>query len=206
MVLWLRLPEVPVIVRVNVPTLADLEALTVSVLLVVAGLGRNEAVTPLGEPDTDSVTLLLKLLSRLMVMVLVPLPPRATVRELGESERLKSGCGPGVIVSDTVVLCERFPDVPVMVIVNVPTVAVDEADKRSVLEVVVGFGLKEAVTPVGIPDAVKLTLPEKLFTGLTVMMDCPEVPWLKERLEGAAASVKSGGGAEVATVRETEVV
>ena len=204
--LWLKLPEVPVIVMVNVPTLAALEALTVSALLVVAGLGRNEAVTPFGEPDTVSVTLLLKLLSRLMVMVLDPLPPRATVRELGESERLKSGCGPGVMVSDTVVLCERLADVPVMVIVNVPTVAVDEADKRSVLEVAVGFGLKEAVTPVGIPDAVKLTLPEKLFTGLTVMMDCPDVPWLKDRLEGAAASVKSGGGAEVATVRETEVV
>ena len=69
-----------------------------------------------------------------------------------------------------------------------------------------GFGLKEAVTPVGIPDAVKLTLPEKLFTGLTVMIDCPEVPWLKDRLEGATESVKSGGGGEVATVRETEVV
>ena len=79
MTLWLNFPEAPVIVMVNVPTLAVLEALTVSVLLVVAGLGRNEVVTPFGEPDTDSVTLLLKLLSRLMVMVLVPLPPRATV-------------------------------------------------------------------------------------------------------------------------------
>lgn len=204
--LWLKLPDVPAIVMVNVPTLAALAGLTVSVLLVVAGLGRNEAVTPFGKPDADSVTLLLKLLSRVIVMVLVPLLPRAMVRELGESERLKSGCGPGVIVSDTVVLCERLPDVPVMVIVNVPTVAMDEADKRRVLEVAVGFGLKEAVTPVGIPDAVKLTLPEKLFTGLTVMMDCPEVPWLKDRLEGAAESVKSGAGAEVLTVRETEVV
>jgi len=79
MTLWLNFPEVPVIVMVNVPTLAVFEALTVSVLLVVAGLGRYEVVTPFGEPDTDSVTLLLKLLSRLMVMVLVPLPPRATV-------------------------------------------------------------------------------------------------------------------------------
>src|SRR5262249_10336633 len=163
--LWLKLPEVPLIVMVNVPTLAALEALTVSVLPVVAGLGRNEAVTPFSKPDTDSVTLLLKLLSRLIVMVLVPLLPRAMVRELGESERLKSGCGPSVIVSDTVVLCERLPDVPVMVIVNVPTAAVDEADRRRVLEVAVGFGPKEAVTPVGIPDAVKLTLPEKLSTG-----------------------------------------
>jgi len=163
-------------------------------------------VTPFGKPDTDSVTLPLKPLSRLIVMLLVPLLPRAMVRELGESERLKSGCGPGVIVSDTAVLCERLPDVPVMVIVNVPTAAVDEAVKRRVLEVAVGFGPKEAVTPVGIPYAVKLTLPEKPFPALTVIIDCPEVPWLKDRLEGAAESVKSGGGAEVATVRETEVV
>lgn len=204
--LWLRPPEVPLIVMLNVPTLAVRETLRVSLLLVVAGLGLNEAVTPLGEPEADSVTRLLKPFSRVRVMVLVPLLPRAMVREFGESERLKSGCGPGVIVSETVVACKRLPDVPVTVMVNVPTVAVDVADNRRVLVVAAGLGLNEAVTPVGMPDAVKLTLLEKPFTGLTVMMDCPDVPWLKERLEGAAEIVKSGGGAEVVTVRETEVV
>lgn len=59
---------------------------------------------------------------------------------------------------------------------KVPTVAVDDADSRRVLVVAVGLGLKEAVTPVGIPEAVKLTLPEKLFRGVTVTMDCPDVP------------------------------
>ena len=59
---------------------------------------------------------------------------------------------------------------------KVPTVAVDDADSRRVLVAAVGLGLKEAVTPVGIPEAVKLTLPAKPLTGVTVMMDCPDVP------------------------------
>lgn len=69
-----------------------------------------------------------------------------------------------------------MPEIPVIVIVKVPTVAVDDADSRRVLVAAAGLGLKEAVTPVGIPEAVKLTLPEKPFTGVTVTMDCPDVP------------------------------
>ena len=51
-----RLPEVPVIVTVLVPMLAELAAVSVSVELPVAGFGENEAVTPVGKPVTDRLT------------------------------------------------------------------------------------------------------------------------------------------------------
>ena len=73
------------------PTLADLAIFRVSVLLVVAGFGLNEAVTPFGKPEADRVTLLLNPFRRVTVMVLFPLLPRAMFKELGKSERLKSG-------------------------------------------------------------------------------------------------------------------
>ena len=51
------LPEVPVIVSVYWPTGAVLLAVSVNVLLEVAGFGVNAAVTPLGSPDTERFTL-----------------------------------------------------------------------------------------------------------------------------------------------------
>jgi len=55
-----RLPEVPVTVRATAPVAAVLVAVRVSVLEVVAGFVLNEAVTPLGRPETDKLTLPLK--------------------------------------------------------------------------------------------------------------------------------------------------
>ena len=56
-VVSVRLPEVPVMVSVLVPTLAVLLAVRVSVLVPVVEAGENEAVTPLGRPDTERFTL-----------------------------------------------------------------------------------------------------------------------------------------------------
>ena len=47
----------------------------VSVLLLVAGLGLNAAVTPLGKPDAERVTLPLKPFDGVMLIVLVPWLP-----------------------------------------------------------------------------------------------------------------------------------
>jgi hypothetical protein len=52
------------------------------------------------------------------------------------------------------------------------------------------LGLKEAVTPLGCPEAVKLTLAAKPFCGTTVIVLAPFPPWKKLRLLGAAESVK----------------
>jgi hypothetical protein len=56
-VVAVRLPEVPVIVTVVVPGVAELPAVNVKTLVPVVGFGFQRAVTPLGKPDTERVTL-----------------------------------------------------------------------------------------------------------------------------------------------------
>jgi hypothetical protein len=81
-----KLPEVPVTVTVTVPVVAVLLAVSVNVLVLVALLGLNNAVTPLGRPDAAKLTLPLKPLCGVTVMVLVPLAPCAIVKLLGDAE------------------------------------------------------------------------------------------------------------------------
>jgi len=57
-----------------------------------------------------------------------------------------------------------------MVTVDVPVAAVALAVSVKELVVVAEAGLKAAVTPLGKPDADKLTLPVKPFWGATVMV------------------------------------
>lgn len=57
------------------------------------------------------------------------------------------------------------PDVPVMVRLYWPSVAAPLAVRVSVVEEVAGFGLKEAVTPVGKPEIEKFTLPANPYCG-----------------------------------------
>jgi hypothetical protein len=52
-----KLPDVPVTVTVTVPVAAMLLAASVNVLVVAVVAGLNDAVTPLGRPDADKVTL-----------------------------------------------------------------------------------------------------------------------------------------------------
>ena len=83
---WLRLPEVPVIVMVEVPVVAELLALSVNVLVPVVLVGLNDAVTPLGIPEADKLTLLLNPLEGFTVIVDVPLALWFTVRLDGDDE------------------------------------------------------------------------------------------------------------------------
>jgi hypothetical protein len=52
----LTLPEVPLIVRAYWPSAAEVVAASVRTVLPVAGFGENEAVTPLGSPETEKFT------------------------------------------------------------------------------------------------------------------------------------------------------
>ena len=87
-VVFTKLPDVPVMVIVDVP-------------MAVVLLGLNDAVTPLGSPDADKLTLPLKPPCGVTVMVLVQPAPCTTVKLLGDIEREKPGGGGGGVVSDT---------------------------------------------------------------------------------------------------------
>jgi hypothetical protein len=68
--------------------------------------------------------------------------------------------------SEKVVEFVTLPDVPVSVTVDCPMAAELLAVSVSVLFPVVGFGVKDAVTPAGKPDNERLTLPVNPYWGL----------------------------------------
>ena len=131
-------------------------ALNVSTLDCVVGFVEYETVTPLGRPDTDKVTLPVNPAAGLTVIVLeaVVVCLRATL--LGEAESEKPG---GLMVRYSVLVAVKLPDVPVMVIVGVPGAAALVVESVNVLLPVVGFGENDAVTPLGNPEAAKVTAP-----------------------------------------------
>ena len=154
----------PVTVTVDVPAVAVLLAVSVSVLEVVAGFGLNAAVTPDGNPEADKATLSVKPFKRVMVSTLVPpAPPFVMDTLVGDAAIEKLAVAVVVTVTLIVVVCDRLPDVPVMVTVAVLAVAKALAFSVRVLEVVPGFGLKVALTPFGTPEAAKVTLPVNPF-------------------------------------------
>jgi hypothetical protein len=108
-------------------------------------------------------------------MVSVPLPPVVTARVAAEGLREKLPVTE-VTVSATVVDAVRVPDVPAIVTVDVPAVAVLPAVRVITLVPVVGLVPKAAVTPLGSPDAAKVTLPVNGLTSVTVMVSVPLAP------------------------------
>jgi hypothetical protein len=100
-VVFVRPPEVPVMVTVAVPNAAVLLAVSVNVLVLVVLPGLNDAATPAGKPDADKLTLPLKPFCGVTVMVLPPLPPCVSVTLLSEVESVKFGARGAAVVSDT---------------------------------------------------------------------------------------------------------
>jgi len=90
-VVFVKLPDTPVTVTVTVPVVAVLFAVNVSVLLLVVLLGLNNAVTPLGRPDADKLTLPLKPFCAVTVIALVVVVPCDIVKLFGDAEKAKFG-------------------------------------------------------------------------------------------------------------------
>ena len=183
-VVALKAPDVPVIVTVNVPELAVLLAFSVRTLVVVSGFTLKVAVTPVGSPEAASVTPLENPFTGTTVIVLFPLAPRLMVRVVEDADRLKL-CA-AVTVRLIVVVCVRLPDVPVTVTVTVPAAAEALAVKVNMLLDVAGLELKLAVTPLGKPEATRVTLPLKPFAGVIVIVLVPAVPCTKLSVLGLA--------------------
>ena len=132
--------------------------------------------------------------------------PRPSSREAPESQDLPTVAQLGALsvvlyaavnavaveltVRAMVVVCVSEPEVPVTVTVAVPSVAVLLAVRVSVLVPVVLAGLNDAVTPVGNPEAARLTLLANPFVGLTVIVHVPFEPCLIP-----LAAMEGGSGA-----------
>jgi hypothetical protein len=84
----------------------------------------------------------------------------------------------------------RLPEVPVMVTVVVPGVAVLLTANVTTLEVVAGFTVNVAVTPLGRPLAASVTEPLNGLTSVTVMVEVALVFWASDIVPGEGVSVK----------------
>src|SRR5260370_38591442 len=77
---FVKLPEVPVTMTVTVPVVAVPLAVSVKVLEGGVLLGLKDALTPLGMPEAERLTLLLKPFCGVTARGLPPLAPRAMLR------------------------------------------------------------------------------------------------------------------------------
>src|SRR5271168_4215239 len=96
------------------------------------------------------------------------------------------------MVSAMVVVAVRVPEVPVIVTVAAPVAAVLLAVKVSTLLPVVGLAPNAAVTPLGRPDAARVTLPLNPPRPVTVMVSVALLPWVRLSVLVEGASVKLG--------------
>ena len=111
--------------------------------------------------------------------------------------------GAAFTVSETLAVAVRLPDVPVIVMVAGPVVAVLDAVNVKLLLAVAGLGANTAETPLGNVDVVNVTLPLNPFCGVMLMVLEPLAPCVTATLAGDADSVKfgvGGGGAETDTL------
>ena len=171
---FVRALALPVMVTAKVPILAALLTVKVNVLVLLVLVGLKDAVTPLGSPETDKLTVPLKPFCGVTEIMLVPLAASRTLTLPGEADSVNV---PTLFtVRETVVVMVNRPAVPVMVTLVVPVAAVPLAVNVNVLVFAVLVGLKDAVTPLGSPEADKLTLPLKPFRGTTVIVLAPLPP------------------------------
>ena len=82
----------------------------------------------------------------------------------------------GTTVSAMVVVAVSVPEVPVMVTVAAPVVAELLAVRVSTLVLVVGLVANAAVTPLGRPEAARVTEPVNGLTSVTVIVSVPPAP------------------------------
>lgn len=152
-------PEVPVTVKVALPGVAFAAALRLSALLLVLDAGLKDAVTPVGNPAIEKLTVAVKPFCGVTVIVLAPLAPAVMLRLAGDAAMLKVGVGAALTVSVALAVLLKLPDTPVMVTVEAPIAAELDAESVSVLVEVALTALKLAVTPVGKPEAESVTFP-----------------------------------------------
>ncbi len=93
-----------------------------------------------------------------------------------------------------------FPEVPAILTTARPVAA--EADAVRVMGIAPAdeTAPKEAVTPVGRPEAIRLTLPAKPPAAVTATATVAVPPWRRLTAEGAGESVKEGAATIVTAI------
>ena len=177
-------------VTVAVPEAAVLLAFNVSTLDPVVGLVAKTAATPFGNPDAARATLPVNPPTSVTATVSVALPPCAIDRVEADGASVKLGGVLATTVRATVAVSVREPEVPVTVIEEVPTVAVLLAVSVSTLVPVAGSAPKAAVTPVGNPDAAKVTLPLNGLKSAMEMVSVALLPWVTESADAEGDNAK----------------
>ena len=180
-----------------VPKAAEALADKVRVLLPVVLAGLKDAVTPEGKPDATKATVPAKPFCGVMAIVLVLEPACARLTLAGVAARLNAG-GP-VMVSEKRAVLVKVPEVPVMVMVSVPAAAELAATIVRTLVVIALAGLKDAVTPAGNPETVRLTALLKPCCAPIVIVLVPLAPAAMETV--AAEEARLNVGAFVAPAR-----
>jgi hypothetical protein len=99
---------------------------------------------------------------------------------------------PLLTVNWTAVLAVKAPEVPVIVTVDIPVAAALLALNVRRLDAAAGFVANEAVTPLGRPEAARLTFPAKPPKSATVMVSVPLLPGDTVSAEAVGDRVKLG--------------
>lgn len=174
------------------PSAVALLAVKVSVLELDAGLTLHELVTPLGKPEIARVTLPVNPPRGVTRTVSVAVEPPTTLISEREDERVKlPGDVVPVTVSAIVVDAEMLPELPVMVIVDVPAVAELLTDSLSTLVLAVGLVANAAITPAGKPLTESVVLPLKQTPVPTVIVSVPLLPCAIDKAGAEGESAKA---------------
>jgi hypothetical protein len=161
--------DVPVTVTVNgPPSGAVLLAVSVSVLVLVAGLGTKAAVTPVGKPVAVRFGAPANPPTSAIVMLSPALLPGYTVSAGVDAVSVKPGAGLTVSAMGADPVSD--PETPLIVTVAAPVVAVLLAVSVITLAPVAGLVPKLAFTPLGSPLAVSVTPPVIPPNSVTTMV------------------------------------
>jgi hypothetical protein len=207
---WLRLPEVPVKVKVALPAEAVEAAVKVTfcaapgVRVSIAGF----AVTPSGNPLIATVTIPVKPFDgTAFTLTTCPAPPSVRAIAEGAADSEKSGVAAfAETVAVTIAEWLRLPEVPVKVRAALPAEAVEAAVKVT-FSAAPGVKVSIAgleVTPAGNPLIATVTIPVKPFDGTAfTLTTCPAPPATRAIAAGATENEKSGGTGSGETVAAT---
>jgi hypothetical protein len=197
-----RVPDVPVIDTVTATggTAATAAVVAKRVRICVpAGPAAKLAVTPVGRPVTTNAGVPVNPPTEFTVTVLVMLVVCASVSVADAVDSEKPGGG--LTVRFTTVVLAVVPEVPVIVTwAGPPRVAAAVAVRVNVLELVAGLVEKDAVTPLGRPEAASVTIPVKPLAGVMVMVSVAGAPWTIVRVVAAGVRVKVGASTVVMAI------